>query len=356
MLAGPKTLEPLAKYGEAMQAALMRECPIASDQLGEDAPKWDQACNVGLIQNETKTVVSVDGAAMSLVEARRKGVEAFKAHPSVAAVPPAFQKLLATAAELRLTLGMVTINGVDGINLPRVSFALNYRLDDKALGLVANVDAEKYKRAIHDYFHAVAAERVGFSSAKPPKDADVEAAANAMVAALATYKDRYEAISGNETKDLPRLLADRPYVRLPVGIRFDVSDAGSAEGEERMAKFIDDEKRIRVESMSHQRALLAKQLFDALVKAADDNLHFGNARSRLFKEQAASYPLLSALALPNLEVGMDVGADVSSDFWHKRERFAKAGFQAVSQSARGDGVEPITAKMFDIDAMMASPR
>ncbi|CAN5911817.1 hypothetical protein BH11MYX4_BH11MYX4_53930 [soil metagenome] len=56
----------------------------------------------------------------------------------------------------------------------------------------------------------------------------------------------------------------------------------------------------------------------------------------------------------HLEVGLDLAANVKSSFWAKRERFIKAGFQAVGKSARGSDVEPIASKLFDMDKMMGA--
>jgi hypothetical protein len=149
------------------------------------------------------------------------------------------------------------------------------------------------------------------------------------------------------------VLGNKPYVKLPIGIRFDVSDVANVEdGEGRMQQYLDDTNRIRVESFSHVRAMLAVDLWNALIGAAEDKVGFKNGASRLFAEQAATYPLLQAVPSENLEVGMDVAANVNSSFWMKRERFVKAGFQASTTSARGKEVEPIANKMFDLDAMM----
>jgi hypothetical protein len=119
-----------------------------------------------------------------------------------------------------------------------------------------------------------------------------------------------------------------------------------------MSQFVDDVGRIRVESISHQRALLGKDLFDSLVSAANDKVGFSNGKARLFAEQAAAYPLVAIIPSDNLEVGLDLAADTKSSFWTKRERFVKAGFAAVGKSARGSEVEPIASKLFDIDTMM----
>ncbi len=357
-LIGKEALAPLDKYGSPMQEAVGRECPV--QHAASNGPRsstsnrdtWDEACNVALIQNESKKVVQLAGGALSLVDARKRGVEEFKAQSSVTAMPQSFRDLLAASAELRLTLQMVKVHALDATNGPGVSFALNYRLDDKALGLLAHADEAKYRRAVEEYLGAVSPKRTGISGGSPIGDEDIKKAADAMVARLATFKANYKNVSENESEDLPRVLAGKPYVNLPIGIRFDVSDVADANSEDRMKRYLDDVSRIRVESISHQRALLGKTLFDALAKTADDKVGFSNGKQRLFAEQAAAYTLVAVLPAENVEIGMDLAANVDSTFWAKRERFVKAGFAATSKSARGADVEPITSKLFDIQAMM----
>lgn len=357
-LVGKDALAPLDTYGTPMQEAVGRECPVQHGASGPrsdtaDRDTWDEACNVALIQDESKKVVQVATGALSLVDARRRGVEAFKALPEVAAMPPAFKDLLASAAELRLTLQMVKVHALDTNNGPGVSFALDYRLDDKALGLLAKADEDKYRGAVERYLAVVSGRRAGIDGATALGDAEAKKAVDAMVARLQRFKGNYRNLSENESQDLPRLLAGKPYVNLPIGIRFDVSDVADVSDAERMKQYLGDVDRIRVESISHQRAMLGKELFDGLAAAADKNVGFSNGKQRLFGEQAAAYPLLAVLPAANIEVGMDLAANVESTFWAKRERFIKAGFSASSKSARGADVEPITGKLFDLQAMMA---
>jgi len=356
-LVGAEALAPLDKYGSPMQEAVGRACPVQhaapsgprSNTANRDT--WDEACNVKLIADETK-VVQVDGGTLSLVDARKRGVEAFKAQDKIASAPQSFRDLLGAAAELRLTLQMVKVHALDANNGPGVSFALNYRLDDKALGLLAGADTEAYRSSVERYLGTVSGARVGIDSGSPVSADDTKKAADAMVSTLKRFQGRYKNLAENESQDLPRVLGGKPYVNLPIGIRFDVSDVADADSPERMKRYLDDVARIRVESVSHQRALLGKELFDGLVAAADKNVGFGNGKQRLFAEQAAAYPLVAVVPADHLEVGLDLAANVQSTFWSKRERFIKAGFKAVAKSARGSEVEPITAKLFDIETMM----
>ena len=359
-LAGAEALAPLDKYGSPMQEAVGRECPVT--KAAPSGPKsntanrdtWDEACNVKLIEDESKKVVQLASGALSLVDARKRGVEEFKNQDAVRSAQPAFRDLLGAAAELRLTLQMVKIHALDDANGPGVSFALNYRLDDKALALLATADTDQYRGAVERYLATVGGARSGINGATPVSEGDAKKAGDAMVALLERFQARYKNLAENESADLPRVLADKPYVNLPIGIRFDVSDVANAESPERMKQFLDDTDRIRVESVSHQRAMLGKELFDGLTSAADKSVGFGNGKQRLFAEQAASYPLIAAIPASHLEVGLDLAANVKSTFWAKRERFIKAGFQAVGKSARGSDVEPIASKLFDMDKMMGA--
>ena len=359
-LVGSEALAPLDKYGSPMQEAVGRECPITraapsgprSNTANRDT--WDEACNVKLIEDETKKVVQLASGNLSLVDARKRAVEEFKGQDVVRSAQPAFRDLLAAAAELRVTLQMVKIHALDDANGPGVSFALNYRLDDKALGMLATADGETYRSAVLRYLGTVSAARAGINGASPVSDGDAKKAGDAMVALLKRFQARYKNLSENESDDLPRVLAGKPYVKLPIGIRFDVSDVADAESPERMKQFLGDTDRIRVESVSHQRALLGKDLFDALASAADKSVGFSNGKQRLFAEQAAAYPLIAAIPASQLEVGLDLAANTKSTFWAKRERFIRAGFQAVGKTARGSDVEPIASKLFDMDTMMGA--
>ena len=357
-LAGKDALAALDKYGTPMQEAVGRECPII--KAAPQGPKsstanrdtWDEACNVKIIEDETKKVVQVAGGTLSLVDARKRGVEEFKAQSAVSSAAPAFRDLLGAAADLRLTLQMVKIHALDDNNGPGISFALNYRLDDKALDLLSKADSAEYRASVERYLDTVSAARTGIKGASPVSEGDLKKAGDAMVALFERFQTRYKNLSENESQDLPRVLAGKTFINQPIGIRFDVADVANADGEERMKQFLDDTNRIRVESISHQRALLGKDLFDSLASAADKNVGFSNGKARLFAEQAAAYPLVSVIPSDNLEVGLDLSADVKSTFWTKRDRFIKAGFQAIGKSARGSQVEPISAGMFDINKMM----
>ena len=237
-------------------------------------------------------MVSVDGAKISLVEARRRGVDAFKAQAKIAGPETSRRDLLAKAAELRLTLQMVKVHAIDAANRPQVSFALDYRLDDKALGKLADADGDAFKDIVGRYLSVVAGARVGIAGGSSVDEATTKQAATTMSAALTRFQKRYAALASVESNDLPSVLGNKPYVKLPIGIRFDVSDVANADGEGRMKQFLDDDKRLRVESMSHQRALLAVALVNDLVAAADDAVGFGNSKHRLFAEQAAAYAIL----------------------------------------------------------------
>ena len=249
---------------------------------------------------------------------------------------------------------MVKIHAVGDSSGPGVSFALNYRLDDTALGILAKAKSADYHAAMERYLSTVGAARAGIASTKPISEDDAKSAADAMVEVLKGFQGRYKNLSENESDDLPRVLSGKTYINQPIGIRFDVSDVANADGPERMKQYLEDTNRIRVESMSHQRALLAKDLFDGLVGAASKNVGFSNGKARLFAEQAAAYGLAAVIPSQNLEIGLDLAADTKSTFWSKRERFIKAGFQAVAKSGRGKEVEPIANKLFDLDKMMTA--
>lgn len=358
-LAGVESLAVLDTYGKAMQVAVGEACPVerttSPGDSNSDREKWDEKCNVDLLANATAVAtVPVGGTPklVSLIDARTEGVKAFSAQANVRNLPAEHRDLVISAAELRLTLQMVKIHAIDTQNGPGVSFAVNYRLDDKALQALANVQPEAVKAAAKRYFSIVGPQREGIKGGVPISDADAEKGANAMAAAFQRFKDNFRNVAENESTDLPRILGDKPWVRLPIGVRFDVSNVQNPDSPERMEQYVSDMNRIRVESLSYQRSIVAKTLFDALEAAADDTVRFRNSDHRLFKSQAAAYTLLALLPANNLEVGMDVAANTDSTFWQKRERFQKAGFAAIGRKATGPAVEPIGSNLFDIRQML----
>jgi hypothetical protein len=78
----------------------------------------------------------------------------------------------------------------------------------------------------------------------------------------------------------------------------------------------------------------------------------GSVNAALYAEHTASFPLIALVRPQNLELAIDVKADVSSSFWVKRERFEKAGFKNDSIAAEGADVSTIGAGMFDLQAII----
>ncbi len=103
-----------------------------------------------------------------------------------------------------------------------------------------------------------------------------------------------------------------------------------------------------INSTSHDRALAAAKLFDDLKDTA------GRIHAPLYDEHTAAFPLLALVPADNLEVGMDVKADVKSTFWVKRERYLKSGFKSATAHAKGAEVSTISAGLFDLGAILAA--
>jgi hypothetical protein len=101
-----------------------------------------------------------------------------------------------------------------------------------------------------------------------------------------------------------------------------------------------------IDSTAHDRSNAASRMFDDLMKEAD------HINAPLYDEHTAAYPLVALVPVENLELAMDVRADVKSSFWVKRERYLKAGFGSVASSAKGGEVSTIRAGMFDLDAIL----
>lgn len=349
MIAGQQALAPLDSTSKAMQQGLV--AALNADDNCKDANFT--TCNADYITDTNKKIVTLDGRNLSLVEARDAGVKLFENQPALAELPDDFRELVKKAGKLRLDLAMIKIGLSAGLNNPPVDIAVNLRLDDQALNLLANVNVEKYSDTLRSYLRVISAKREGITLGKPFKDKEIDEAVLAMSALFAQHSERHKMLQALESNDLPRILAGKPYVKLPIGIRWDVSDVTDANGEDRMARFLEDEKRIRVESISHQRAIVAEELIRKLTATAKKKLDFDNLDARLFEEQAAVYPLVAAFKLSDVELGFDFSIDTSSDIFHNRRRFASAGIGSVSASARGDKVNAIRGNIFDMNEMMA---
>lgn len=342
-LAGTQAFAPLDKFGNAMERALWKECPVQEVQDGRGGSErrtWDEKCNVALL-DPARLVVEVDGSKISMVDAKARGLSGFKALVGALPLPDQHKALLQSAAELRLTLQSVGIHNLDAANGPNVSFALDYRLDNTALATIASKDADAYKRALTAYVAAVAVKR-GETVVRP--EASVSAAKwagtiDGMTKVFVNDARTIGMLATTEQSLIPEALAGKRYVANPVGIRFTIDGGESAMYEKAI-----------MTSLSQERSQAATRLFDDLYNAAK-----GLSGIDLYPEHAAAYPLLALVPADDLEVAMDVTADTSSSFWVSRERFQAAGFKPVTASARGPKVATISGGLFSLDALLAQP-
>jgi hypothetical protein len=342
-LGGYGALAPLDKFGNAMERAIWKECPVQVVQDGRGGSErrtWDEQCNVALLA-PTRLVVEVDGTKLSMVDAKAKGLSSFKALVGALPLPEPHKALLQSAAELRLTLQSVGIHNLDAANGPNVSFALDYRLDNTALASIAAKDADAYKRALTAYLAAIAVKR-GETTTRP--EASVTAAKwagtiDGMTRVFVSNARTIAMLATTEQTLIPEALAGKRYVANPVGIRFTI-DAGERNMYDKAA----------MTSLSQERSQAATRLFDELYNAAK-----GLSGIDLYPEHAAAFPLLALVPADDLEVAMDVTADTASTFWVSRERFQAAGFKPVTASARGPKVATIAGGLFSLDALLAQP-
>jgi hypothetical protein len=337
MIGGAATLAPLDTYGNAMERAVWTECPVQTVETasGPEKKTWDEKCNTQLLDPARK-VVAIEGSKMSMVDAKTRGLAAFKAALAKVSIPEAHKQMLLSAAELRLTLQSVGIHNLDAANGPNVSFALNMRLDDAALTVLSKQSAASYKRALTEYVAAISTKRDEVTGERAPAT-DAASKWDATIGEMTKVFEResrsIRVLAETEQVRLPEALAGKRYAGAPMGIRFAIDDA--------------DYVKATMSSVSQQRAKASAKLFDGLLDTAK-----AFRGMDLYPEHAAAYPLLALVPANNLEVGMDVKADTASSFWVSRARFAAAGFKSVTASAKGDDVSTIASGLFNLDSLM----
>ncbi|MBL8608447.1 MAG: hypothetical protein JNL38_14070 [Myxococcales bacterium] len=325
---GAKLVEAVDAAGNKLERMVWDRCPVEQerDRNGQTRT-WDEQCNVKLLDDPAMKALKEEG--MAAVEAEIQGM------------PADMQKLVRDAANVRLTLQSVGIHNLDAANGPNVSFTLDMRLDDKALDILTSRSKAQYAAALKEYLVAVSADRrkVGASMDKAAVRAEVEQKWGGDIAKLADKFEKrakaYRLIADAE-RLVPVTLRGKRFASQPLGIRFsvDASDSGAYES-------------AILNSTAHDRALAAAKLFDDLKTEAD------RINAPLYDEHTATYPLLQLVPTANLEVAMDVKADVKSTFWVKRERYLKSGFKSATAHAKGAEVSTISAGLFDLGAILA---
>ncbi len=325
-MAGKEVVDTLDKYGNQLERKVWEACPVQKDQ-DKNTQSWDEKCNVDLLDTPF------------MKDTKAQGLQAIE--PLIARLPDDYKKLVREAANTRLTLQSVGIHNLDAANGPNTSFTLDVRFDDKALGLMtAQGSKDKYRAALREYLTAVHATRteVGASKTKDQVRAEVdEKWGGQMDRMAARFEERaraYRELAATEAA-VPAKLRGKGFISYPIGLRFQINS--------------DDRKTLEsavVNSTSHERAMAAAQLFDTLKDEAD------RINAPLYDEHTAAFPLLAMVPRENLEVGMQILADVKSSFWMRRERYQKAGFKSVSASATGGQVAKISAGMFDLGAVI----
>lgn len=143
-VAGRQVVETLDRFGNQLERTVWERCPAERDQE-RNTTKWDEECNVRLL----------DDPAMKSLKA--EGLAAIE--PLVADLPADFQKLVRDAANVRLTLQSVGIHNFDAAKGPNASFTLDARFDDRALAILTSRSKAEYAGALREYLTAVYANR-----------------------------------------------------------------------------------------------------------------------------------------------------------------------------------------------------
>ncbi|MBX3191322.1 MAG: hypothetical protein KF819_30270 [Labilithrix sp.] len=328
-IGGKELVDELDRYGNQMERLVWQRCAVESERdRNRTTQRFDEECNVRLL----------DDPAMTDLKAR--GLAAIE--PLVAGMPQDFQKLARDMANTRLTLQSVGIHNFDSANGPNVSFTLDLRLDDKALGILTSRTKEQYAGALREYLAAIHADRrkVGAEMDKEAVRRAVDDKWGRDIEKMATrFESRAKAyrLIADAERLVPVALAGKRFVSYPLGIRFAVDGNANRTYESAV-----------INSTSHERATAAARLFDGLLEEAD------RINAPLYDEHTATFPLLSLVPRESLEIGADVRADVRSTFWVKRERYLKSGFKSVAARAKGADVSTISAGMFDLDSILSA--
>jgi hypothetical protein len=328
-LVGHDAVEALDKFGNELQRTVWAKCPVqVQDDLNGQTQTWDEACNVQLLDDPIMSDLKAQG--MAAIE------------PFAAQLPDDYAALVRDAANVRLTLQSVGIHNLDAMNGPNASFSLDVRLDDKALSKAAFKGRDAYRSALREYLTAVYADRMKVGAGLD-KDGVRKQVDDKWAKQMDTMADVYEKkalaykLIVEAEQVVPEALAGKHFASFPLGVRFTIDRDAS----KMYASAI-------MNSISHDRALAAAGLFDALLDAA------GGLHAPLYPEHTAAYSLLALVPTNDLQVGMDVEADVQSTFWVSRDRFLKAGFKTVKAGATGADVTLLGAGMFDLSAVIGA--
>lgn len=329
-LGGAKALEALDRSGNALDAMVKAKCWVERTQgpRGTSTPeRLDEPCIVALL------------ADPAVVRLRSEALAAFDRE--IAGLAPDFRKLLHGVAENRIALQSVCSKNPDGLSGPNVSFTLDYRLDDRALHVLAHRTKEQYRAALREHLATTEIDRFSNAAGRSKEETrnDVERRWGPNMDAMAkVFNSRayaYRLIVEAE-RVVPQALAGKRYATYPLGVRFSV-DGGDAKLYESAL----------LHSTAHDRAKAAARLFDALYTEA------GRIDARLWDEHTAAFPLLALVPTRNLDVGLDLKADTTSGFLQNRERYRKAGFASVVATAKGADSSVISAGMFDLEKVIA---
>jgi hypothetical protein len=324
-LGGKDIVDVLDKHGNRMEQYVWQKCPVQEDENNRTKP-WDEACNVALLDPAKDAFLTEEKtAALRAIE------------PMVARLPGKYADLVRQAANTRLILQSVGIHNLDVMNGPNVSFTLDTRFDDNALDMLTRRGSkDRYRSALLAYLTQIQADRRDGTMTKDGVRAAIEANREkmAVVDAMTGEFDRraqdYQLLALTE-KAVAQKLPAKGFLGTPIGIRFQI-DRNDANGL----------RDVVVKSVARERAAAAEALFGGLKERAK------KMSGDLFEEQHAAFPLLAMVPKENLEVGMQIRADVRSTFWVKQERYLKAGLKPAAVTAKGENVSKIAGGMFDI--------
>lgn len=320
---GHKGIEALDTYGNRIQQVIWEHCR-ASNSADE---RTVEQCNLDML--DEPYIASLRTIGLGAIE------------PFIERLPADFKDLVRKLATTRLILQSVAVHDFDVANGPNVSFTLDSRLDDKALGILTSKSKAQYREALREYLTAVYADRLKVKSSanKDAVRADVDRKWSQRMDEMADIFEvsakEYRSIANAESK-IPAALAGKRFTGSPLGVRFAVEHAEARAYEKAL-----------LVSTSHDRALAAARLFDGLRGRAV------GMNAPLHPEHTAAFPLLGLLPTENLQLGVDFRADTSSTFWTDFARFKKAGLANVSAPAKGSQVALISSGMFNLDAILA---
>ena len=344
---GAEAYVHLSAAGNEIDRIVHRRC---------DRREPQESCHVDILRGDPNVAPpagadEVTQAAYDIAVLKQQGMARFGA--AIAHFNPELRALLEAAARQKLASQSVLDHSG---STPDATIRLDYRIDDSALSyLFLENDGADFRLALEYYVAASEIDRHD-SIERMARDAQraidrEESRIDRLVAIFDEARDHYEhliAVENASIEGLGQIGSTAMVVHFPV--------------DRRNAPIY---TQASFESISHARALVGGHMFDAMYDLADDHTetrivstYDGDEEEQVGVgdigrqgEDALAYGFLHLVPAEMLDIRYRV--DMDTDVWNPIERrYDAAGFQSFDLRARGEGVAPIEAGVFNVDALI----